>query len=811
LGVQVQDIFHEIADLSSEERERYFAVRKINDDLRKEAEALVAFDSETNSALVREIAELADGAVASFQHKDTMYGGLAEAGASAIEADTVIGDYRLVQRIGAGGMGEVWLVEQSKPVRRLVALKIIRAGMDTREFITRFESERQALALMNHPAVAKVFDGGSTSTGTPYFVMEYVSGAPITDWCDTHKLTLTERLKLFIQACEGVNHAHQKAIIHRDLKPSNILITETDGKAVPKIIDFGVAKAISQKLSEETLQTRPGVILGTLDYMSPEQASSMGEDLDTRTDVYSLGIILYHLLVGAAPIELGQGPLEEKLRKLREEDPPRPSARLREQWELSATICGNRNTQPRMLVRQLRGDLDFIALKALEKERSRRYGSPAELASDIERYLHHEPVLAQPPSSRYRAGKYFRRHRIGVTFATAVVLLLAIFGIIQTLELRRITRERSRADRVTGFMTEMFQIADPSESRGNRITAREILDKASDRIRTSLVQDPELRAQMMQAMSTVYLNLGLYSRAESLAQQSFQIRRVVLGPNEPDTLHSGVDVGIALLQQGQFAQAEKWLRSSAESLGRLRGSEHPDTLRASVNLGADLSDQGRAVEAEMLLKPTLASLRRVVGPENIDVVKCMDDLAWAFREQHRYAEQEKMEREALGIAKRTLGPDHPVTLHVMLRLATALDDEGRYVEEEPLVRQSIQAEQRVLGPESAETLASMNNLATILMHNGQYSEAELQFRSVRDIQRRTLGRDHPQTAVSTYNLACIATYRGDYPAALLLLREALDHGLRPPDAAGIKDDPDLKPLHSDPHFADLVAYAQRRK
>jgi serine/threonine protein kinase len=321
-------------------------------------------------------------------------------------AGTVIGPYHLLQRIGAGGMGEVWLAEQREPVRRRVALKLIKAGMDTREVVARFESERQALALMDHPAIAKVFDAGSTPEGRPYFVMEYVAGIPITDYCDKHKLSPRQRLELFILVCEGVQHAHQKAIIHRDLKPSNILVTEVDGKPVPRIIDFGVAKATSQRLSAGTMYTRVGSIIGTLGYMSPEQADSAGEDIDTRTDVYSLGVVLYELLVGALPFDFNKLAYDEILRRLREEDAPRPSTKLRTVGGGSAITAQNRGADLPTLTRQLRGDADAIALKALEKDRARRYATPSELAADVGRYLRNEPVTARPASTGYRVRKY---------------------------------------------------------------------------------------------------------------------------------------------------------------------------------------------------------------------------------------------------------------------------------------------------------------------------------------------------------------------------------------------------------------------
>jgi eukaryotic-like serine/threonine-protein kinase len=424
---------------------------------------------------------------------------------------SMVGSYHLLERIGEGGMGEVWLAEQKEPVCRRVAVKLIKAGMDTREVVSRFESERQALALMDHPGIAKVFDAGSTKQGRPYFVTEYVNGIPITAYCDKHRLTTRQRLELFVTVCEGVQHAHQKAILHRDLKPSNILVSEVDGKPLARIIDFGVAKATSQRLTPDTMFTRVGEIIGTLAYMSPEQADSAGTDVDTRTDVYSLGVVLYELLAGALPLEFGKTPPDEFVRKLRDEDAPRPSTKVRTHGEQSGTVAQFRGVDSPTLARLLRGDLDAIALKALEKDRSRRYASPAELAADVGRFLGHRPVLARPAGPWYLASKYIRRHRVAVGATSIVVALLVAFAVTQAVELRRVRRERDRADRITQFMTDMFKVSDPSEARGNDIRAREILDKASKGIATGLANDPELQAQMMNVMGNVYVSLGLFS------------------------------------------------------------------------------------------------------------------------------------------------------------------------------------------------------------------------------------------------------------------------------------------------------------
>jgi non-specific serine/threonine protein kinase/serine/threonine-protein kinase len=835
--------------------------------LRRAVELLLAQHEKDDDFLEVPAMEVAAKALARDQQNDTS-GGTAQAPAAETSPDLPsverisIGPYRLLQKLGEGGMGEVWLAEQSKPVRRLVALKLIKAGMDTREVVARFESERQALALMDHPAIAKVFDAGSTLEGRPYFVMEYVSGIPITAYCDKHRMTTRQRMELFIQVCEGVQHAHQKAIIHRDLKPSNILVSEVDGKPMPRIIDFGLAKATSQRLIDSSVYTRVGTLLGTLEYMSPEQASSDGEDIDTRTDVYSLGVVLYQLLVGALPLDLKKLAYDEILHRLRDKEVTKPSSRIQTLGDSSIT-AKNRGTDAPSLTRQLRGDPDAVVLKALEKDRKRRYGSPSELAADLGRYLRNEPVSAHAPSAAYRARKYIRRHRLGVAVATGLLAILPTFAVVERVQLQRTrierdraNRERDRATRITDFMTGMFQVSDPSEQRGNSVTAREILDKASNDIKTGMAKDPDAQAGMMQVIGEVYIGLGLFSHAKDLEQQSLDIRRNLLGSENPDTLVSMNDLAQAVAGEGDRKRAIEMYREEIDIERRVLGPENSQTLNARINLAGVLEYDGHSVEAEKMYRELLPVVRRVVGPENPKTLEAMDLWAIDLSALGRNAEAEKLDREVLEIDRRLLGPEHPDTLMLMSNLAFILFKEARYVEAEKLNRETLGIRRRVLGPEHPETLISMGNLSLCLTQTGRYAEAEKLLREALGIRRRLLqgpeyssehwfvvytmrnlaavlsregryaeaeklardavnissrvwGSEQEGTAGSVYVLGCIEARKGNRSEALSLLRQAVDHGLSASGDLEMETDPDLKSLHGDPRFIAMVTVAKQ--
>jgi hypothetical protein len=695
---------------------------------------------------------------------------------------TVIGRYHLLQKTGEGGMGEVWLAEQREPVRRRVALKLIKAGMNTREVIARFESERQALALMDHPAIAKVLDAGSTPQGTPYFVMEYVAGVAITAYCDNQRLSTRERLELFMHVCEGVQHAHQKAIIHRDLKPSNILVTEVDGRAAPKIIDFGVAKALVQRLTADTLFTRAGALVGTPEYMSPEQALSSGEDIDTRTDVYSLGVIFYELLAGVAPLDLRKITLDELLRRLREEEPPKPSAKIRTQDPATLSeLARKRQTEPLALAKQMRGDLDSIALKALEKERSRRYGSPSDLAADIGRYLRNEAVLAVPASAAYRARKFARRHRAALVTTTAFVLVLIVAAAVSIRQSVRASREAAAAEAVNDFLqndllaqASAASQSGPSAKPDPHLEVRTALDRAAARIAGKFDRQPEVEAAIRDTIGQTYMDLGLYPEARTQLERALNLRRRALGAKNPETLKTTSRLGRTANLQGKYPEAESLFSQALEIQRRVLGSEHPDTLYSMNNLANAYYNQGKYAQAEALQGETLKIRRRVLGAKHPRTLNSMNNLALIYSAQGKYAQAEALHIQSLEIQRRVLGPEHPGTLEMMMNLANVYYEQGKYAQAEALHMQSLEIERRVLGPEHPSTLMSMNTLARDYSSQGKYAQAAALDSQTLEIDRRVLGPEHQETLNSMNNLAADYNAQGKYAQAGALNSQTLE-------------------------------------
>jgi non-specific serine/threonine protein kinase/serine/threonine-protein kinase len=613
---QIRDVLEGALELAPDERAVFLDGACSSDpSLRKEVEVLLAQSANVPSGFLQ------SSAMAEFISTEI----------DGINSATVLKEgqefaqrFRLIRKLGEGGMGQVWLAEQTFPVRRQVALKMIKAGMYDEAVVERFQSERQSLAIMEHPAIAKVFDAGTTPQGQPYFVMEYVPGLPITEYCDQKKLTIGDRLELFIETCEGVQHAHQKAIIHRDLKPANILVVEVDGKPVPRIIDFGLAKAVTYPIAGDARKTQFGNLVGTPGYMSPEQADVNVQDIDTRTDVYSLGVVLYVMLSGREPFESKQGQkqqLDELLRKLREDEPPRPSTRVSGDRHSSSTIAEARSTEPGQLTRVLRGDLDCIAMKALEKDRSRRYGAPSDLAADIRRYLNHEPVLARPASAAYRSGKFVKRHKFALAVASifALMVLAGAVAIVREAQIARMQEARAerRFNDVRSLANSLlFDVYDSIQGLPGSTPARRIVaDRALhylDTLSQESAGSPDLERELATAYERVgdvqgnpfFANLGDTVGAIQSYRKALRIRLDLAGghpsafPDQAALVATYVNLGLALENNLDFAAATDAYRkayaiATAWAVDRKDDPQAQETLAGvCFSLAILLADQG---------------------------------------------------------------------------------------------------------------------------------------------------------------------------------------------------------------------------
>ena len=726
-----------------------------------------------------------------------------------------IGPFTLLRQIGEGGFGVVFEAEQEQPVKRRVALKVIKLGMDTREVIARFDAERQALAMMEHPHIARVLDAGATDSGRPYFVMELVDGEPIASYCDQNRLSIDERLRLFEQVCEAVQHAHTKGVIHRDLKPNNVLVSTHDDKPFAKVIDFGIAKATSGHLTEKTLATELDQIMGTPLYMSPEQASGSA-DIDTRSDIYSLGVILYELLTGTTPVEatsLRSAVFAEIQRIIRDVEPPRPSVRLSQATTTASTTATQRNSDPRKLARTVQGELDWIVMKAIEKERGRRYETANGLAMDLRRYLAAEPVLAAPASASYRLQKFVRRNK-GAVAAGSLIAASLLVGIAGFAWQARIAQARAtELEQVSKFQAEMLGQVDPTEAgrllsedvrsryaaalaKGNgpeaeRATqiatfdaqwqqinatdaARDLIDRtilkpAVAAIDKQFNNQPQVDATLRQVLADRYVGLGLYDAALPLQQHALATRKRVLGEDKAETLTSINNLGELLYSQGKLGEAEVYFRESLEKRRKVLGELHPDTLISINNLGVVMVGQGKLSSAEPYIRESLEKTRRVLGEDHPDTLESINNLATVLMEQHKLREAESYFREALPKFRRVLGVDHQNSLLAINNLAAVLTQEGKQKEAESYYRESVERHRRVLGERHPETLLSLSGLGTLLVNQGKLSEAEPYLSEALASSRQALGDEHPATLLNLRSMGSLLDLQGNYAEAEKLL------------------------------------------
>ena len=687
-----------------------------------------------------------------------------------------IGPYRILQLLGEGGFGSVYMAEQSEPIRRRVALKVIKAGMDTRQVIARFEQERQALALMDHPAIAQVLDAGATDTGRPYFVMELVKGEPVTGYCDKHNLPVVARLELFAEICAAVQHAHTKGIIHRDLKPSNILVAVEDGQPRIKVIDFGIAKATAGNLTDKTLYTEHRALVGTPEYMSPEQAEG-SLDIDTRTDVYALGVLLYELLTGTTPFDsrrLRSAAAGEIQRILREDEPPRPSTRLSQSEETLSTVAAHRHTEPKKLSSQLRGELDWIVMKALEKDRQRRYETASGLAADIQHFLAGEPVLAAPPSAAYRLRKFVRRHRAAVSAAAlvAAALIAAVVGISWQATVAR--GQRDKAERVAEFMAEMLRGVEPGVARGRDTTMlTEMMNAAAERIeRGELARAPEAELQLRGTIGTVFRELALYDEAAKMLTPAVPLARALHAGDAAETAEAVGSLAQLLDDRGDIAAAEPLYREALAMDRRLFPGDDPRVATDLNNLGQVLSDKGDLAASEPLQRQALEMRRRLYPGDHEDLAESLNNLGQVVSARGDLPAAIALFREALAMSRRLYPGDHPRVAGGLNNLSVLLKNSGDLAGAEPLARETLEMRRRLFPGDHPYVATGLNNLALILQERGDLVAPEALFRESLAMRRRLYPEGHVSIATDLNNLAGLLLERNEPAAAEPLYAEA---------------------------------------
>ena len=745
-----------------------------------------------------------------------------KAGASREEPGTVVDRYKLLQLIGEGGFGTVWMAEQREPVQRKVALKVIKLGMDSRQIVARFEAERQALALMDHPNIAKVLDGGVTESGRPYFVMEFVRGVPITEYCDRARLATRERLELFIDVCHAVQHAHQKGIIHRDIKPSNVLVTQHEGRGMPVVIDFGIAKATSGSLTAKTLFTEFRQFLGTPEYMSPEQAEMSRLDVDTRADIYSLGVLLYELVTGTTPADpavLRSAAYEELLRIIREDDPPRPSTRISGLGDQLDPVARARSTEPNLLQRLVRGDLDWIVMKALEKDRARRYGSATAFADDVRRYLDHEPIEARAPSRAYKLRKFVRRNRVSVAAGTAVVLALLVGAAAATAGFLGAEEGRKRAAdeavasaSINAFYDEMLLAIDPMRLRERPgfalagdampatapglqrdISVDEMLIGASATVEDRFAGKPELAARVRETLGVTLLGL---SRVEEARGQFLLAKELLDRSASADQLRLDLLLATSDLRSGELVRAEALARSAMEGMRSEHGADSPAALHAASTLGQILSESRDFAAAQELLEQTLEAQRRVLGVDSRESIDTLNQLATLFFWQTQPLEAEPLAREAYELSLKTLDPDDVVRVEAERGLGIALAFAMDHERAEALLRSALAKERRLLGADHQGVAITAHHLSRCLQGEDQQVEREELLREALGIVKAR-GEAAANGDIIRRDLAMLLFERDRSEEALDLAREGLE-------VASARGQADAREVHDAVQFLRLA-------
>jgi serine/threonine protein kinase/tetratricopeptide (TPR) repeat protein len=720
-----------------------------------------------------------------------------------------IGRYKLLQQLGEGGCGVVYMAEQEEPVRRRVALKVIKLGMDTKSVIARFEAERQALALMDHPNIAKVLDAGATETGRPFFVMELVRGIKITDYCDQNNLTTEQRLELFRQVCHAIQHAHQKGIIHRDLKPSNILVMLHDGVPVPKVIDFGIAKATSdQRLTNKTVFTAFEQFIGTPAYMSPEQAEMSGLDIDTRSDIYSLGVLLYELLTGRTPLdanELLRSGMDEMRRKIREDEPPRPSTCLSTlQAADLTTIAKHRQADAPKLIHLLRGDLDWIVMKCLEKDRTRRYETANGLAMDLQRHLDNEPVTARPPSTGYRFQKLVRRNKLAFTAVAGVVTALVLGAVVSTWQAVRATRaereqarqrreaqtQAAKATAISDLLQEMLRSANPDTLKGSEYTVRQLLDDFSAGLANHFEGQPEVEAAVRTTIGRAYHRLGFADKASAHLERALTLRRHIFGPQAEQVAETLKECAWSSFEQGQHAQAELHAREALE-IYRKRGISNQRVISILFPLQRTLIMETRFAEADTVTEEAFAIAGKS-GIESAELASMIHGLADVRNSQSRYPEAESLARKALEMHGRLHGAEHPETAWALFTLGVSLRNQQKLTEAEAALRESVRIFSKYYSPGYKTVDFAMNELKAVLTAKGDTTalkgleserrarlterndpDPERTLREALATQRRSFGDKNLGVATSLFNLSSLLRKQGKLPEAESTAREAL--------------------------------------